>query len=66
MEECEALEEAASFGRTNALRSVTAWEQALEALPMRCPMSEPETFAPGYVKGHPSKFISPTLQTGRR
>jgi len=31
MEECEALEEVADLGRTIALRSVKAWEQALEA-----------------------------------
>jgi hypothetical protein len=30
MEECEALEEVASLGRTIALRSVTAWEGAHE------------------------------------
>jgi hypothetical protein len=30
MEECEALEEVASLGRTIALRSVTAWEEAHE------------------------------------
>ena len=32
MEECEALEEGASLGRTIALRSVTTWEKALEAM----------------------------------
>ena len=32
MEECEALEEVASLGRTIALRSVKAWEDALEHL----------------------------------
>ena len=30
MEECEAMEEVASLGHTIALRSVKAWEEALE------------------------------------
>jgi hypothetical protein len=32
MEECEAMEEVADLGRTIALRSVKAWEDALEHL----------------------------------